>query len=54
MVWVGLVGAVSFLNYTHYGLFAKTEFDAATYKGAYAALLSVKPLRSKPPRTSDL
>ncbi len=31
------------MNYIHYGVYAKTEMDATSFKSAYGALTRVKP-----------
>jgi len=39
---LGLTLLVCTLNWTHYGLFAKTEFDSPIFKSAYGALTRVR------------
>jgi hypothetical protein len=46
-IGAAIVVAVCAINRQRYGVFAKTEFDAASYRAAYGALSRVKPLEFK-------
>ena len=47
-LWAVIVYSVAAVNYVHYGLFNKTEFDARSFNAAYGALARVKPVEFKP------
>jgi hypothetical protein len=42
IIWMASVTLVCTLNYSKYGVFAKTEMDASSFKDAYGALSRVK------------
>ena len=48
LVWASMVYSIAAVNLIHYGLFAKTEFDAPSFNAAYGALSRLDPQNSSP------
>ncbi len=42
IIWVFLLGAVSFINFIHYGVFTIVDFKNSSFKDAYGALTRVR------------
>jgi len=48
LLWGGMMGTVSLLNYSYYGIFTTCEFRHPDFKAAYGALTRVKPKNWQP------